>query len=79
MKGSRLENYEREDRLKELAMPVLFTCGRFDEASPEATASYHSQVSGSEFVVFERSSHMPHFEERESFISVVRNFINRFD
>jgi proline iminopeptidase len=79
MKGSRLESYEREDRLKELTMPVLFTCGRYDEASPEATASFHSQIPGSEFVVFEESAHLPHLEERDAFINVVRNFINRFD
>ena len=28
MAGSRLEHYDREHRLKELTMPVLFTCGR---------------------------------------------------
>jgi proline iminopeptidase len=79
MKGSRLEHYDREDRLNELSMPVLFTCGRYDEASPEATAAYHAQIPGSEFVVFEKSAHMPHLEERLAFIDAVNNFLLRWD
>jgi proline iminopeptidase len=79
MKGALLEHYDREDRLKELTMPVLFTCGRFDEASPEATAAYHAQIPGSEFVIFEKSAHLPHLEEKERFVEVVRNFLKRFD
>ncbi|GMR10541.1 MAG: proline iminopeptidase-family hydrolase [Anaerolineae bacterium] len=72
-----LGGYDRTDRLHEIALPTLFTCGRFDEASPEATVMYQSLLPGSELVVFEKSSHTPHLEEQESYIREVRHFLNR--
>ena len=47
MEGN-LSDYERADRLPELALPTLFTCGRYDEASPEATALYADLVPGAQ-------------------------------
>jgi proline iminopeptidase len=79
MKGSRLEHYDRVDRLKELKMPVLYTCGRFDEASPEATAWYHKETPGSELIIFENSSHMAHLEERDAYMAAIRAFLRRCD
>ena len=32
-----LSGYERTDRLQELTVPLLFTCGRHDLTTPEAT------------------------------------------
>ena len=32
-----LASYERVDRLRDIPVPVLLTCGRFDEATPDAT------------------------------------------
>lgn len=75
MKGSRLEHYNRENKLKELSMPTLFTCGRYDEASPEASAAYQAQMPQSKLAVFENSAHMPHLEEREAYIQCVRDFL----
>jgi hypothetical protein len=34
-------------------MPLLFTCGRHDEASPETVASFRDVVPGAEMAVFE--------------------------
>ena len=64
-------------RLGELAMPVLFTCGRHDEATPESTASISDLVPGAELVVFEESAHTAPLEERDRFLAVVRDFLAR--
>src|SRR5947209_2773220 len=37
-----LLNYDCTTRLAELAIPSLFTCGQYDEATPETTAWYQS-------------------------------------
>jgi proline iminopeptidase len=78
MSGTVLEDYDRSADLSKLGRwPVLFTCGRYDEAAPETVAWYQSLVPGSEMVVFERSSHTAHLEERDAYIAVARDFLRR--
>lgn len=72
-----LATYDRTDRLAELAVPTLFTCGRYDEATPAATAWYASLVPGAELAVFERSAHVPHLEEPQRYREVVGDFLAR--
>jgi len=72
-----LKEFDVTDRLPQLELPSLFTCGRFDEATPETTEYYSSLVAGSEFHVFENSSHMPGVEEPEAYVSKIRDFLNR--
>jgi proline iminopeptidase len=71
-----LMNYDRTGRLSELAVPTLYTCGRYDEATPEATAWYRSLTPTAKMLVFERSAHMPHLEETEAYLAALRNFLN---
>jgi proline-specific peptidase len=66
-------------RLEELRLPVLFTCGRYDEASPDTVASFTGAVPGAEMVVFEQSSHTAHLEESERYLDVVRAFLQRIE
>lgn len=72
-----LRTFDRSDRLHELDMPVLFTCGRHDEATPETVAWYQSLVPRAELVVFEESAHLAHLEERERYNAAVRGFLAR--
>jgi len=74
-----LAGYEREDRLCELRMPVLYMCGRYDEITPESTAAYHARTPGAEMVVFEDSAHVPHLEEPALYRLAVREFLSRAD
>ncbi|MCX5812096.1 MAG: proline iminopeptidase-family hydrolase [Proteobacteria bacterium] len=70
-----LKDYERAERLKEITVPVLFTCGQYDEATPAATMYYQSMLPGSEIVVFENASHNHHIEKPEEYLAAVRNFL----
>lgn len=72
-----LKDWDRTARLKEIKTPALFIAGRFDETSPRATALCHNALPGSEMVIFEKSSHMPIFEEQNDYLKVVRDFIHR--
>jgi proline iminopeptidase len=66
--------------LRELqGIPALFLCGRYDETTPEATREYRRNLPGAELVVFEKSAHMPMFEERAHYLRVVRDFLRRAD
>jgi proline iminopeptidase len=74
-----LKGYERVDRLKELKLPVLFTCGEFDEAAPATTRYYSSVTPGSEVVVLKRASPCHLFEQPDQCNSVVRRFLAKAD
>lgn len=74
-----LANYDRTNRLPELIVPTLFTCGRYDEAPPHTTTWYQSLISQAEIAIFEQSSHTPHLEEMERYIQVARDFLNGVD
>ncbi len=74
-----LLHYDRTDRLGEIDIPTLFTCGRYDEATPDATAWYQSLLPKSELVVFEQSAHLPHLEETEGYLEMVRNFLQQVE
>lgn len=71
-----LKEYDYISRLQEIAIPTLFTCGRYDQCTPETTGWYQSLIAGSEMVVFEQSTHMLHLEETDDYLQVVRDFIH---
>ena len=78
MTGS-LKNTELVSRLKEIKVPVLFTCGRYDEATPKTTAIYQQALPGSEMVVIEDASHEHHLEKPQEYLELVRDFLRRIE
>lgn len=71
-----LKEFDVTDRLNEIEIPSLFTCGRFDEATPETTQYYASLIPGSEFHVFENCSHMPGVEDPQAYANKMREFLH---
>jgi len=74
-----LRDYNRERELAQLDLPVLFTTGRYDEATPETVEHFHSLVPNSEIKIFENSAHMTMLDEPKAYIDAVRDFLNRVD
>ncbi len=74
-----LKNYERVERLQEIHKPVLFTCGRYDEATPETTQYYRDHLPGSELCIFEDASHEHHLEKPQEYLETVRAFFRNND
>ena len=72
-----LKDFERTAVLKEIKVPTLFTCGRYDLITPESTGGYAKQIKGAEFVVFEKSAHMTMNEEPDTYVKIIRNFLNK--
>ncbi len=65
------------DCLQDLAAikcPVLFTCGRFDEATPETVTAVASTVDHGRAVVFEQSAHFAMLEEPKAYQAVLADF-----
>lgn len=74
-----LKGADPSARLGEISVPALWSCGRYDEARPSSTEHFQSLMPRSEFVVFEESSHTPHFEEPALYLETVRRFLSRVD
>ncbi|MCA1916527.1 proline iminopeptidase-family hydrolase [Methanospirillum hungatei] len=70
-----LKNYEHAHNLQNITIPTLFTCGRYDEASPESTRYYQSMLPGSRIVIFEDASHSHHLEQETAYLNTVREFL----
>lgn len=71
-----LKNYERANDLKNITIPTLFTCGRYDEASPESTRYYQSMLPGSKMVIFEDASHSHHLEQETAYLNAIKDFLS---
>jgi len=63
--------------LRKIRVPTLVTGGRYDESSPKVVMSIHHGISKSELVIFEKSSHLPMWEERAHYIEVLSRFLSR--
>jgi proline iminopeptidase len=78
VKGN-LKKFDCTEQLKEITCPTLFTCGRFDEATPESTKYFSELTPTSRFHVFENSAHMPYVEEPDEYRNIIGEFLNFID
>ena len=74
-----LSTYEREEFLPSLDLPVLFTAGRFDEATPATVEHFQSLVPNARIAIFENSAHMTMLDEPEAYVETIRRFLNEVD
>ncbi|HXI04389.1 MAG TPA: alpha/beta fold hydrolase [Candidatus Saccharimonadales bacterium] len=71
-----LARYDLNPELPKLRMPTLVITGRFDmNVAPAVAWKIHQAIQGSEFAVFEKSGHLPFFEEPEGFVGRVETFL----
>jgi proline-specific peptidase len=74
-----IKDWDRTTRLSEIRVPTLITSGRFDESTPRINEVLHNGIAGSEWALFEHSSHMAHVEERALYMPTIRSFIERVE
>jgi L-proline amide hydrolase len=74
-----LKDWDITPRLGGITVPTLVISGAYDEATPLIARTVHEAIPGSEWVMFEESSHMPHVEEPERFQQVVADWMKRHD
>lgn len=74
-----LKNWNITNRLGEIRVPTLVIGGRYDEATPTITETVHRGIPGSQWVIFENSSHTPHLEETERYLQVLGDFLSRVE
>jgi len=74
-----LKDWDITPRLGEISVPTLIISGAHDEATPLISRTINEGIPGSEWVLFDDSSHMPHVEEPERFLQVVGDWLERHD
>ena len=77
--AGKIIDWNIEEGLSEIKVPTLLLSGGYDEVTPACVETVHRGISGSEWVLFENSSHMPHLEETERFMQVVDEFLSRIE
>ncbi|SMF09757.1 proline iminopeptidase-family hydrolase [Paenibacillus barengoltzii] len=74
-----LKTFDCTSELNQIAIPALFVCGRYDEATPESTQYYQSLVPHSQFHVFENSAHYGYLEDSDEYKALLRSFTNKVE
>lgn len=70
-----LKNFDRINDLAKLSMPILITCGRYDEATPETMKIAQEKSNNAKLVIFEKSAHVSNVEEPEIYIETISKFL----
>jgi proline iminopeptidase len=71
-----LAKYDMWPILPTFTMPTLVLTGRYDiNVAPSTAWKIHKAIPGSRWEVFEKSGHLPYFEEPEKFVRVVEDFL----
>jgi len=74
-----LNSFNLFQKVKKIAVPVHFIQGRLAAiAPPEKGRAYYEQLEAPEksFTLFERSAHMPQYEESEKFSNLITSILN---
>ncbi|MEU6881490.1 proline iminopeptidase-family hydrolase [Streptomyces sp. NPDC046712] len=74
-----LKDWDVTDRLGELDVPVLVTSGRYDVTTPAVVRPIVEGIPGAEWVLFEKSAHLPSIEEPEHYRQVVAGFLSEVE
>jgi proline iminopeptidase len=67
--------WDASDSLPCISVPTLVTGGKYDEVTPAVAKHIHDGIPDSVLRIFPNSSHLPMWEEREKFFSVVSGFL----
>ena len=71
-----VNRFDLNPEIRKFHFPVLVITGRYDmNVAPLVAYKIHQAISGSRFAVFERSGHLPFYEEPEGFVREVEQFL----
>jgi proline iminopeptidase len=72
-----LPRFDLNPELHKFKFPVIVMTGRYDiNVAPLVAYRIHKAIPGSRFVVFEKSGHIPFYEEPEAFVRAAEEFLS---
>jgi proline iminopeptidase len=72
-----LKDVKLEPQLANLHLPVLYTCGEFDEATPDTTRAYAAATPGAEVAVIAGAAHVANYDKPVEYMATVRGWLAR--
>ncbi len=71
-----IQKFDLNPEIQKFRFPTLVITGRFDmNVAPVCAYRIHKQIPGSQFAVFDKSGHMPFYEEPDKFVAAVDGFL----
>ena len=71
-----IQRFDLNPELRKFRFPTLVVTGRYDfNVAPSVAWAIHKAIPGSEFAVFEKSGHMPFYEEPDAFQERLEAFL----
>ncbi|MBZ5522863.1 MAG: alpha/beta fold hydrolase [Acidobacteriia bacterium] len=71
-----INRFDLNPEIRKFRFPTLVITGRFDmNVAPLVAWKIHQSIPASRFAVFERSGHLPFYEEPEAFVRTVEDFL----
>jgi proline iminopeptidase len=71
-----LQRFDLNPELAKFHFPTLVITGRYDfNVAPSVAWAIHRAIPGSEFAVFEKSGHLPFYEESDTFVNRLEAFL----
>ncbi len=72
-----LQRFDLNPELPKFHFPTAVLTGRYDiNVAPAVAYKIHRAIPGSTFVVFDKSGHMPFYEEADKFVETVNSFLS---
>lgn len=71
----KLKDYDLLPRLHDITIPVLLTCGDFDEAGVKTLKDYQLTMPSANLAVLPNASHLHHLEKPDLFLCIIREFL----
>jgi proline iminopeptidase len=72
-----IERFDLNPEIKKFKFPTLVVTGRYDiNVAPSVAYKMHKAIAGSQFVVFEKSGHLPFYEEPDAFVHAIESFLS---
>jgi proline iminopeptidase len=78
--GTATENLDYTSALTKFTCPTLVITGRYDmNVAPLTAWRMYKAIPGASFEVFEKSGHLPSYEEPDKYVQVIDSFLNAPD
>jgi proline iminopeptidase len=74
-----LADFEAAERLPELDLPVLLTCGEHDEARPATCGEFAAMIPDARLVVISEAGHCSLSQKPAEYVAELRRFLARVD
>jgi proline iminopeptidase len=75
---SDLPRFDLNPEIAKFKFPVIVMAGRYDiNVAPLVAWKIHQAIPGSRFVVFEKSGHLPFYEEPDAFVRATEDFLSK--